>query len=84
MRDAVQQAVEIVKQDPGVDNVMGFTGGQGATNSGFMFASLKPLNQRVSVEAIINRLRPKLARISGGLNPQHLPPSPPHPVEKAP
>jgi multidrug efflux pump len=65
MRDAVQQAVEIVKQDPGVDNVMGFTGGQGATNSGFMFASLKPLNQRVGVEAIIDRLRPRLARIAG-------------------
>src|SRR5262249_1240403 len=42
MRDAVQQAVQIVKEDPGVVNVMGFTGGQGATNSGFMFASLKP------------------------------------------
>src|SRR5262249_8614569 len=33
--------------------------------SGFMFASLKPLNQRAGVDAIINRLRPKLARISG-------------------
>ena len=34
MRNAVQQSVNIIKADPGVENVMGFTGGQGATNSG--------------------------------------------------
>ena len=32
---AVKQSVGIIKADPGVENVMGFTGGQGATNSGF-------------------------------------------------
>ena len=46
MRTAVQEAVSIVKNDPGVANVMAFTGGQGATNGGFMFVALKPLNQR--------------------------------------
>jgi multidrug efflux pump len=66
MRTAVQQAVSIIKSDPGVQNVMGFTGGQGATNSGFTFVALKPLDQRKdSVETIINRLRPKLARVAG-------------------
>ena len=65
MKTAVQEAVSIVKADPGVENVMGFTGGQGATNGGFMFVALKPLNQRASVETIMNRLRPKLARVSG-------------------
>ncbi len=66
MRTAVQQSVSIIKADPGVENVMGFTGGQGATNSGFTFVALKPLNVRkVSAEAIINRLRPKLAKIPG-------------------
>jgi multidrug efflux pump len=66
MRDSVQQAVSIISADPGVQNVMGFTGGQGATNSGFTFVALKPLNERkISVEAIINRLRPKLARVAG-------------------
>jgi multidrug efflux pump len=65
MRDAVQQSVQIIKEDPGVQNVVGFTGGQGATNSAFLFAALKPLNQRNGVEAIINRLRPKLAAVSG-------------------
>ena len=49
MKTAVQEAVSIIKADPGVANVMGFTGGQGATNGGFMFVALKPLNQRKRV-----------------------------------
>jgi multidrug efflux pump len=65
MRKAVSQAVEIIKADPGVDHAMGFTGGQGATNTGFSFIALKPIEQRASAETIINRLRPKLARIPG-------------------
>jgi multidrug efflux pump len=67
MRTAVQQSVSIIKADPGVDNVMGFTGGQGATNSGFAFVALKPLNERKgsSATAILNRLRPKLAGVPG-------------------
>jgi multidrug efflux pump len=66
MRKAVQQSVEIIKTDPGVQNVMGFTGGQGALNSAFEFIALKPLAQRkASAEQIINRLRPRLARIPG-------------------
>jgi multidrug efflux pump len=66
MEKAVKQSVDIVKADPGVQNVMGFTGGQGATNTGNEFIALKPLEQRkVSASQIINRLRPKLARIPG-------------------
>ncbi len=56
MRGAVQQAVRIIKDDPGVQNVMAFTGGQGATNGGFAFIALKPLNQRKdSAAQIIDR-----------------------------
>ena len=66
MRTAVQESVRIIKADPAVDNVMGFTGGQGATNAGFTFIALKPLNERkTSAAAVINRLRPKLAKVSG-------------------
>ncbi len=67
MRDAVQQAITIIKSDPAVENVMGFTGGQGATNSGFTFIALKPLDQRKGQSAadVINRLRPKLAKVAG-------------------
>jgi multidrug efflux pump len=66
MRTAVKQAVSIIKSDPGVENVVGFTGGQGAVNSGFIFMALKPLDERkVSAQKIIDRLRPKLARVPG-------------------
>jgi len=67
MRAAVQDAVKIIKADPAVDNVMAFTGGQGATNGGNAFVSLKPLDQRKGMSStdVINRLRPKLARITG-------------------
>ena len=71
MSAAVQESVKIVKSDPGVQNVMAFTGGQGATNGGFMFIALKPLGnpkhggREANAAAIINRLRPKLARVPG-------------------
>ena len=66
MRKAVQQAVSIIKADPGVQNVMGFTGGQGAANGGFTFVALKPLDERdANAAQIIDRLRPKLAKVPG-------------------
>ncbi len=66
MRAAVQRSVAIVKSDPAVANVMGFTGGQGAANGGFMYIALKPLNQRkIGAAEVITRLRPKLARVTG-------------------
>jgi multidrug efflux pump len=66
MKTAVEQSVNIVKSDPAVQNVMGFTGGQGATNTGNEFIALKPLEERkVSAEQVINRLRPRLARVAG-------------------
>jgi multidrug efflux pump len=62
----VRQMVDIVDKDEGVDTVNGSTGGGGTTNQARMFISLKPLEERkVSVDQIIARLRPKLARIPG-------------------
>jgi multidrug efflux pump len=64
----LQQMLKIIRADPGVDNVVGFTGGGGgtSTNTARMFISLKPLNvRRDSAETIIGRLRPKLAKIPG-------------------
>jgi multidrug efflux pump len=58
--------VNMIKSDPAVQNVMAFTGGQGAANSGFIYLALKPLNQRkISASNIISRLRPKLTSIPG-------------------
>ncbi len=66
MRTAVQQAVRIIKNDPAVANVMAFTGGQGASNGGFTFIALKPLEVRKTNAAdIISRLRPQLAKVAG-------------------
>jgi multidrug efflux pump len=72
MRDAVQKATSIIKADPGVQNVMSFTGGQGATNGGFTFVALKTLGskndattRKDSVTTIISRLRSKLAAVPG-------------------
>ncbi|HSV06235.1 MAG TPA: efflux RND transporter permease subunit, partial [Candidatus Binatus sp.] len=67
MQDRFAQFVAIVMTDPAVDTVAGFTGGgQGTSNTGRMFMSLKPLDERkVSADEVIARLRPKLASVVG-------------------
>ena len=61
MLKSIQAIGSVIKSDPGVENVIEFTGGGGATNTGFVFIALKPLEERKSSAAdIINRLRPKL------------------------
>ncbi|HVN83799.1 MAG TPA: multidrug efflux RND transporter permease subunit [Candidatus Binatia bacterium] len=66
-RQRLDRFVEILLQDPAVDTIVGFTGGnQGTTNTGRMFMALKPLDERkVSVDQIMTRLRPKLATVPG-------------------
>src|SRR4029077_14282850 len=57
MRQKFRQFMSIVRSDKAIENIVGFTGGF-QTNSGFMFASLKPLKQRDgSADQVINRLR---------------------------
>jgi multidrug efflux pump len=66
MLSASQRFVDIIKQDPAVENVMSFTGGNGAANSGFVFVGLKPLAQRkISSSQVIERLRPKMGVVTG-------------------
>jgi multidrug efflux pump len=61
MDESVRRLVNVIKRDPGVDNVVAFTGGQGSTNGGFIFMALKPLEQRkASAMQILGRLRPKM------------------------
>ena len=56
----------VVLADPAVEHVGSFMGGQGTVNNGFLFIQLKPLKVRkVSADQVINRLRPKLARVPG-------------------
>ena len=66
MNAALIQAEAIVKRDPAVENVMGFSGGGGATNTGNLFVTLKPLKVRkVSATEVINRLRQPLTHVTG-------------------
>jgi len=67
MQQKLHQLVNIIKSDPAVDTVVGFTGGSRA-GGGFMFMNLKPASERAkgeSGQAVIARLRPKLARVTG-------------------
>ena len=45
MRGKLQDFMKIIRDDPAVDNVTGFTGGS-RVNSGMMFITLKPRGER--------------------------------------
>ena len=64
MDSSIRQIGEVIKKDPAVANVIAFTGGSGATNTGSLYVALKPLAERkVSATQIINRLRPQMNRL---------------------
>ncbi|MET3498372.1 multidrug efflux pump [Variovorax boronicumulans] len=65
LADKLRQVVDIIRKDPAVDTVIGFTGGSRA-GGGFIFVNLKPANQRTeSGLAVIARLRPQLNEVTG-------------------
>ena len=65
MQQKLMQFVTIIKQDPAVETVVGFTGG-GQINSGFVFVSLHPLGERkIGIDSVIARLRHEMAVIPG-------------------
>jgi multidrug efflux pump len=65
MNNSVKALVNVIKSDPGIANVNAYIGGGGGgSNGGFIYAALKPLDERkVSAMEIINRLRPKMNRL---------------------
>jgi multidrug efflux pump len=66
MQKKLADFVSILHQDPEIETVIGFTGGQRSTNSGQMFATLKPLEERhLSVDKLMSRLRKKLENEPG-------------------
>ena len=72
MRGYVDQFVKVLQTDPAIATINGSTGGSGgmgsggATNTARLFITLKPLDERkISADLIIQRLRPKLARVAG-------------------
>ncbi|MBI3145464.1 MAG: multidrug efflux RND transporter permease subunit [Pseudogulbenkiania sp.] len=65
MSGKLQRFVDVVRRDPAVASVVGFTGG-GARNSANIFVGLKPLAERKeNADAVIARLRKRLAREPG-------------------
>jgi multidrug efflux pump len=65
MQGKLHQLVDIIRRDPAVDTVVGFTGGSRA-GGGFMFVNLKPVSERSDGgQAVIARLRPQLAQVTG-------------------
>ena len=66
MQKKLADFVAILHQDPEIETVIGFTGGQRSTNSGQLFATLKPLEERqLSVDKLMTRLRGKLKNEPG-------------------
>jgi multidrug efflux pump len=65
MQQKLTAYINIIKNDPGVQNVVGFIGGT-TVNSGSVYITLKELGQRhISVDGIINRLRKPLLQVNG-------------------
>jgi multidrug efflux pump len=72
MKQKLTQFITIVRSDSAVDVAVGFTGGGGpgpggvSTNSGTVFASLKPLSERKeTAEQVVARLREELSAVAG-------------------
>ena len=65
MQQRLDRFIEVVRSDPAVQDVTGYTGGY-QRNSAWMSISLKPRAERdVTAEQVVNRLRPKLSREPG-------------------
>ncbi|WP_027796481.1 efflux RND transporter permease subunit [Paraburkholderia acidipaludis] len=65
MKVKFAEMMRIVQANPAVDSVAGFSGGR-ATNSGFMFVSLKPKSERkLSADEVIAQLRGPLSNVAG-------------------
>jgi multidrug efflux pump len=66
MDASVRQIASVIQSDPAVEHIVSFTGTSGATNTGVMYLSLKPLRERkVSAFQMMDRLRPRLAQVLG-------------------
>jgi hydrophobe/amphiphile efflux-1 (HAE1) family protein len=67
MVDLERRLTDVIAKDPDVESYGTSIGGSRPLNNGFFIAGLKPRDQRsASADQIINRLRPKIAQVSGG------------------
>lgn len=59
------RVAELIRQDPNVLAVNSFNGGSNAQNTGRMFITLKPMNEREPMKKVIEDLRKKLRTVPG-------------------
>ncbi len=65
LKKKFEKVMATIQQDPDIENVVGFIGGSNV-NSGTLFIILKGIGiRKVTADAVINRLRPKLSNIPG-------------------
>lgn len=60
-----ERAADIIRKDPNVAMVSSFNGGGGAQNTGRMFVTLKPQNEREPMKKVVEGLRKKLRGVAG-------------------
>jgi multidrug efflux pump len=67
MREKMEQFVSIVMQDPNVQTIVGFAGGNTARNQGRMYITLKPKGKerKLTADQVIGELRRKLRAVPG-------------------
>jgi multidrug efflux pump len=70
MQQKLDQMVTIVRKDPAVQSVVGFTGqgsggAGGQSNTGQVFIALKSISQRGSMDTVMTRLRRALSVVPG-------------------
>jgi multidrug efflux pump len=70
MKERTLQILDVVMKDPAVEGLNAYTGaggwGGGGVNSGRMFITLKPLEERkINSDQVIARIRPNIAKIPG-------------------
>jgi len=66
MHDRLSELVATIDKDPAVDNVIAFTGGNGATNTANMYIGLKPLSERkINADLVIGRIRKEVSHVPG-------------------
>ena len=67
MKQKMEQFISIVVQDPNVQTVVSFAGGNTAKNQGRMFVSLKPKGSErpITADQFIGEMRRKLAKVPG-------------------
>jgi multidrug efflux pump len=66
MRSRLAELITTIHKDPAVDNVIAFTGGNGATNTATMYIGLKPISERkIDADLVIARIRKEVSHVPG-------------------